>query len=109
MTDAERMQLPAEKPDAVKFDRRWQPPGIDPQTDRRIAVQLWAEEAMGARRVHVHPPVDSGPSFVSRRPEETELFPYGHPQALAPRYRWVDHPSGCQLGYYVDGAADVVY
>lgn len=90
--------------DAVKFDVSWQPPDADPSDERKFAVMKWCEAAMNARRVYVHPGFGGGPAFVSRTPEETEFFATSHPRAGQSRYDWTDHPSGCRLGSYVDGA-----
>lgn len=103
MTD---MQIPERKCDAVKFTRAWEPPGVDRNDPRPLQVMLWCEEAMGQRRVHVHLGLGDGPAFVSRHPEETEFFALTHARAGQSRFEWETHPSGCLLGYYVEGAND---
>jgi len=90
--------------DAIKFTPAWQPPGADPTDDRKIAVLKWCETAMESHRVFVHAGCGGGFAFVSRRPEETEFFATTHARAGYSRYAWEEHPSGCLLGMYVDGA-----
>lgn len=42
--------------------------------------------------------------FVTRDQRDTILFPHGDPRAGRPRYRWIEHAPGIEVGYLVEGA-----
>jgi hypothetical protein len=92
--------------DAVFIDGRYKTGAR--MVDRAHSILRLAKPFLGvdpASGEVVHMRIQPGNRlFVTRDRRDTILFPHGDPRAGRPRYRWIEHAPGIELGYLVEGA-----
>jgi hypothetical protein len=60
--------------------------GVDPKSGQHVFIRIQPHNRL----------------FVTRDPDDTILFPVGHPRAGQPRYKWSTHTPQIEIGYLVE-------
>lgn len=89
----------ADRPHAIIIPKNWAPPAHVAGGSRRDQIFNYAEEVLGVDQVWIRDLGDGTRKFITDDPNDSLLFPDGHPKGKTPRYRWVKMPDGAELGF----------